>query len=139
MFGKGSSAPEVTSSPNTARIHPKDPFWNGKKKGFAVAVTSVLVMLQLLFLGNLSYLYGSIYRSGTRVHNFKVLAVDYDGGIIGQSLQAAYGLLESDSFPGLEIRSVADYPTQDVSRPWVFLKEPSLTLLAVHQECRLQG
>lgn len=70
-------------------------------------------MLILLFLANMSYLYGSLFRSGYRVNALNILAVDYDGGYIGQAVSAAYGELESDEFPRVNFRSAAGYPTID--------------------------
>lgn len=91
------------------RIHVKDPFWNGKKKSFAIAVTSTFVLLQLLFLGNLSYLSGVLFRDGTRVHNLNVLMVDYDQSVIGESLRGAYTSLKANTFPSLEEHSPNEF------------------------------
>lgn len=94
-----------------ARLTFRDSFWDGKKKPFAIAICSTAVLLLLLFLGNLSYLYGSLFNSGYRVHNINVLAVDFDGGIIGHSLSAVYQKLQSDEFPTLQFHSTVEYPT----------------------------
>ncbi|KAH6701296.1 nitrosoguanidine resistance protein SNG1 [Leptodontidium sp. MPI-SDFR-AT-0119] len=92
-----------------------DPFWNGKRKGYVGSLFGAGIMLYLLFLTNMAYLYGSLYRSGHRVNALNVLAVDYDGGVFGLSLSAAYSGLESDHFPSLYFRDEATYPTaQDV-------------------------
>lgn len=80
-------------------IHPRDPFWDGRKKGFAIAVASTFILIQLLFLGNLSYLNGALWKDGEKVHNMNILLVDYDQGLIGQSLRSAYDSLKADSFP----------------------------------------
>jgi len=53
-------------------------------------------MLQVLFLGNLSYLFGTTHNQATRLHNLNVLYVDFDGGIVGESVQAAYQVSFSD-------------------------------------------
>lgn len=68
-------------------------------------LVAVFVILQLLFLGAVSYLYGSAFQSGTRVHNFNLLAVNLDNGIVGQSLEAAYSQLKGPSFPTLHFVS----------------------------------
>ncbi|CZR67496.1 uncharacterized protein PAC_17395 [Phialocephala subalpina] len=91
----------------------RDPFWNGKRKPFVIATVMSGLLLILLFLGNLSYLYGSIYRDGSRVKGLNILAVNYDGGVIGQSLEAAYSSLRGDSFPTLHFQPATQYPTID--------------------------
>lgn len=68
-------------------------------------------MLICLFLGNMSYLYGSLYRSDNRINKLNIVAIDYDGGVIGQSLSAAYTALEGSDFPGLEFHPATEYPT----------------------------
>lgn len=88
-------------------------FWRGRKKQFGIAVTASFVLLQLLFLTVICYLFGSVFRQSTRLHKLKVLSVDFDGGIIGQSLQAAYRSVEAPSFPGLVTKTTGDY--EDVS------------------------
>ncbi|KAL4972283.1 hypothetical protein BDW66DRAFT_162994 [Aspergillus desertorum] len=62
---------------------------------FSIAVGISFLMIQLLFLGNLSYLYGTKFKESERVHNLNLLYVDYDGGIIDQSVSDAYTLLQS--------------------------------------------
>lgn len=93
------------------RLNRKDPFWNGKKKPFAIATTASFVLLQLLFFCNLSYLYGAFHHEGTRVHNINVLLVDYDGGVIGESLAATAKTLMAPSFPSIQHSSPSSYPT----------------------------
>lgn len=94
-----------------ARLPLRDSFWDGKKKPFAIAIISTAILLILLFLANLSYLYGSLFKSGDRAHNINVLAVDFDGGVIGQALSAVYQELQNDQFPTLQFHSTAEYPT----------------------------
>ncbi|CAH0055259.1 unnamed protein product [Clonostachys solani] len=79
----------------------------------AIPIAMSALLLQLLFLGNLSYLFGALFRSGSRSHALKILAVDYDGGNIGKAMSAAYTSLEADTFPTLEFRSPEDYPSPD--------------------------
>jgi len=50
----------------------------------------VFVMLQILFIGVMAYLYGSIWKSSMRYHRFKILYLDFDGGVVGQALTQAY-------------------------------------------------
>lgn len=68
-------------------------------------------MLILLFLANISYIYGALYRSGTRVSALNILAVDYDHGVIGESLTAAYLNLQGEGFPTLQFHSPLEYAT----------------------------
>jgi hypothetical protein len=98
-----------------ARLIWHDRFWDGKRKEFLIAITMAGIMLICLFLANMSYLYGSLFKSGDRAHALKMLAVNYDGGYIGQSLSAAYASLQGDNFPSIEFASTTDYPAvQDV-------------------------
>ncbi|RSL57468.1 hypothetical protein CEP54_008295 [Fusarium duplospermum] len=62
----------------------------------------------------MSYLYGVLFKSGSRAQALKVLVVDYDGAEIGQSLSLAYQALESKTFPSLEYRPVSEYPDPDL-------------------------
>ena len=66
-------------------------------------------MLQILFPGIMSYLYGSILKSSTRYHNFNILFLDFDGGSVGRTLQYAYDQLRAPNFPSLVKQSIMDY------------------------------
>ncbi|KAG9855849.1 hypothetical protein KCU98_g1714, partial [Aureobasidium melanogenum] len=92
------------------RIGHRDPFWNGRKKPFMIAAIASFMLLQILFLVNMSYLFGSLFKSEHRVHNLHVLTVDYDGGVIGKSLQGAITQLKADTFPTFDIESSTKYP-----------------------------
>ncbi|KFY25217.1 hypothetical protein V493_04756 [Pseudogymnoascus sp. VKM F-4281 (FW-2241)] len=96
-----------------ARLRWKDVFWNEKRGPFVIALVGSASMLILLFLGNLSYIYGALYRSGTRVSAINILAVDYDQGVIGESLIAAYSKLQGEGFPTLQFHSPSEYATID--------------------------
>ncbi|GKZ16469.1 hypothetical protein AbraIFM66951_000303 [Aspergillus brasiliensis] len=91
--------------------HSPPSHWKAIQKPFLLAVTGSFVLLQLLFLGNFCYLYGTQFQSTDRAHNFNILLVDYDGGVVGRSLNAAYQALKGDSFPTLDQRATTDYPT----------------------------
>lgn len=86
-------------------------FWQGRKKKFFLAIGVLGFLLQILFLGNMAYLYGSIWKSTSRTNNFRVLMVDYDQGVIGQALSLAYKELQGPSFPSLIQRPRELYPT----------------------------
>lgn len=85
-------------------------FWRGKRRAFSIANIISVVTLQILFLANLANLFGSTYRHNSRVHNLKFLYVNYDGGVVGQSLELAYQALRGDTFPTLETASASDFP-----------------------------
>ncbi|KAF2721972.1 hypothetical protein K431DRAFT_284414 [Polychaeton citri CBS 116435] len=98
---------------NKYRHHGRDSYWDGKRHKIALSLFGPFVILQLLFLGLMSYMYGTAYRSSERVHHMKVLAIDYDNGIIGQSLHAAYQQLESPEMLGFEWRSPEEFQEID--------------------------
>ncbi len=89
----------------------RDSFWDGKRKPFTIALSMSALLLILLFFVNLSYLYGSVFNSGSRTKAFNILAIDYDGGIIGQSMKAAYTAAQGSHFPTLQWRLAAQYAT----------------------------
>ncbi|KAK8188216.1 hypothetical protein IWZ00DRAFT_357996 [Phyllosticta capitalensis] len=93
------------------RIVRHDTFWQGKFKAFAIQSVAVFILLQLLFLTTMLYLYGSFYKQSTRVHNMRVLFVDFDEGIIGRSVPAAYAQMQAHNFPTVETHSVTEYAT----------------------------
>ncbi|OGM50714.1 nitrosoguanidine resistance protein SNG1 [Aspergillus bombycis] len=81
------------------------------RKSFLIALGISFALLQFLFLCNMCYLYGTQYRDSTRFHSLKILYVDYDGDVIGQSVVDAYGILRSDEFPSLIQSPASKYPT----------------------------
>lgn len=85
--------------------------WAGKWKLYIIPIVMSGFLLQILFLGNMSYLYGALFKSGSRMHNLKVLAVDFDGSDVGRALSGAYSNLKSDEFPTVEFASSSEYPT----------------------------
>ncbi|KAF4975478.1 hypothetical protein FZEAL_7741 [Fusarium zealandicum] len=98
--------------PRSANRQPAhSPSWAGKWKLYIIPIIMTALLLQLLFLGNMSYLFGSLFKSNFRMHNLKILAVDYDGGDIGRALSTASSTLQSDEFPTVEFGSSSQYPT----------------------------
>ncbi|KAL3483675.1 hypothetical protein BJX62DRAFT_219849 [Aspergillus germanicus] len=84
-------------------------------KPFLIAIAGAGVMLQLLILANMSYLYGTAYHNTSRYSALKFLYVDYDDGVVGQSVTAAYSQVQGPEFPTLHQHSPDEYPTrQDV-------------------------
>ncbi|CAN6663304.1 hypothetical protein TRVA0_035S00188 [Trichomonascus vanleenenianus] len=71
------------------------------------------VALLILFLGGVSYVFGSVYRSGYRVHNIEVLFVDRDQGAIGQAVTAAYQELQGPTFFTFVPKNASRYQSDD--------------------------
>ncbi|KAK0890439.1 hypothetical protein LTR91_025263 [Friedmanniomyces endolithicus] len=78
-----------------------------------MAIGALSVLLQVLFVGNMSYLYGSIWKSTSRFHAFRVLFVDYDEGVIGHSVKQGYQQLQGQGFPTLIERDRRLYPSME--------------------------
>ncbi|PQE09153.1 Nitrosoguanidine resistance SNG1 protein [Rutstroemia sp. NJR-2017a WRK4] len=89
----------------------RDPFWNGKRKPFVIGIFMSGIMITLLFLTMMSYLYGVLFKSGYRAHNLNILAIDYDGDIIGEALSVAYRQFQGDEFPELQFHTTVEYPS----------------------------
>jgi hypothetical protein len=80
-------------------------------KFLRLAFTNFFI-LQVLFLGLFSYLFGTLYQQNRRIHQLNVAFVDYDGGIIGTSIRTAYSNLQGISFPTLVERSPSEYANE---------------------------
>jgi hypothetical protein len=89
-----------------------DQEWQGIRKKVLIQITIGGLAFLLWFLICLCYVYGSLYQNNGRHHNLHILAVDYDGGAIGQALQAAYSQLKGKDFITLEFHPPNDYPTE---------------------------
>lgn len=86
------------------------------KKYFAVTRAPFLkatiasgLLLNILFLANMSYIFGSIFQSPSRAHALNVLLVDYDGGVVSQSVRAAYSSLKSNTFVTIREQPASDF------------------------------
>ncbi|KAJ4264555.1 hypothetical protein NW762_005758 [Fusarium torreyae] len=90
--------------------------WAAKMKSYLIPVLMTAFLIQLLFLANMSYLFGSLFKSTTRMHNLKILAIDYDGGDIVKAISGAYDTLQSNHFPTVEFGSSSEYDTPDKIR-----------------------
>ena len=102
------SAPRTAGHPAPAQEPP-----NVVRRKFVVAATLIGVAICVLFLLNLLYLYGSVYHEASRYEAFQILLVDYDGGLVGQSLLQAYKQLQGPSFPTFDVQNTTQYPTID--------------------------
>jgi len=87
--------------------------WKGSRVKILVQTTAGGIAFMLWFLACCSYLFGTLYLSPTRHDNFHVLAVDYDGGAVGQAMAAAYQQLQGPGFFKLVIHSPEEFPTEE--------------------------
>ncbi|KAH7006789.1 hypothetical protein EDB80DRAFT_880314 [Ilyonectria destructans] len=94
----------------------RSPFWSKRWKRFIIPAAVVCILVQILFLANMLYFYGALFKSGSRVHALRVLAINYDGGDIGEALSKAYQGFKGDAFPTLQYRPASEYPTEDSLR-----------------------
>ena len=105
----------VQSAGRLSRQERHESFWQGRKKKFFLIMMIVFIALQILFIGVMAYLYGSIWRSSSRFYHFNVLFVDLDGGVIGQALQNAYQQVKAPHFPSLISKTVQEYPSPEAA------------------------
>ncbi|RGP68514.1 nitrosoguanidine resistance sng1 [Fusarium sporotrichioides] len=98
------------------RTPARSPVWANKTKTYIIPILMTALLIQVLFLGNMSYLFGALFKSGHRMHNLKILAIDYDGGDIGKAISGAYSTLQSNQFPTVEFGSSSEYDTPDKIR-----------------------
>jgi hypothetical protein len=97
------------------RAHFRDQQWQGVRVKVIRATAMGGIAFMLWFLACVSYIYGTLYMSPSRHSAFKVLAVDYDGGVIGQAMEAAYSQLKGPGFFTLEYHSAEEYlSTEDM-------------------------
>jgi hypothetical protein len=97
---------------NENRTSEFDPAIRIPRRKFLKAAGINFLMLQLLFLGLFSYLFGSLFRQTSHVKNMNILFVDYDeGGIIGDSIRDAYGTLQGVGFPTVIESPASEFPT----------------------------
>lgn len=93
------------------------PVWRGKRGLVVKILTGIMVAILVVFLADLSYLFGSTFRTNDRVSALKILVVDYDGGPVGESVANAYKMLQGKTFPTVEFHSSTEYPeTSDVRK-----------------------
>lgn len=79
-------------------------------KEFLVPLGISGLSLCLLFLGDMSYLFGSSLWQRQRTHALHVLAVDFDGGdTVSQALAASYNTLRSNEFPTVEFQNTSTH------------------------------
>ncbi|KAF4962595.1 hypothetical protein FSARC_9373 [Fusarium sarcochroum] len=114
-----SPAPTLQNEPaamaDNERHGINSPTWHGRRGLTIKVLTGVMVAILIVFLADLSYLFGSTFKTNDRVSALKILVVDYDNGPVGEAVANAYETLQDKTFPSLEFRSADDYPdTSDV-------------------------
>jgi hypothetical protein len=81
------------------------------RRKFLKAATKNFILLQILFFSLLCYIFGALYQQDVRTHNLHILFVDYDHGVIGDSIRDAYAKMQSKTFPSLIEQSASDFPS----------------------------
>ena len=94
------------------RVHGRDPSIRPERLKFLRLAFTNFFILQVLFLGLFSYLFGALFLQNSHIHKLNVAFVDYDGGIIGTSIRSAYLQLQAPSFPTVTERSPSEYPNE---------------------------
>ncbi|KAE8340255.1 hypothetical protein BDV24DRAFT_164466 [Aspergillus arachidicola] len=100
----------------SSQQHPNPPASDMQlPKPFLGALGGAFITLQLLFLANMCYLYSTTYHDSIRYSSMKLLFVDYDQDVIGQSVMTAYDQMKGPSFPTVQRHPITEDPTeQDV-------------------------
>jgi hypothetical protein len=83
------------------------------RRKFLKQTTIPGVLFCLWFVMTCSYVYGTLFQSGGRRHNFRILGVDYDGGVIGHSVEVAYQQLKGPGFFNVEFHTPEEYPSEE--------------------------
>ncbi|RSL42034.1 hypothetical protein CEP53_012409 [Fusarium sp. AF-6] len=109
------SSPEPTLHDDSGMSSPvrqgiNAPEWRVKRVVAVKVLMGVMVAILVVFLADLSYLFGASFKVNDRVSALNVLVVDYDGGPIGESVSTAYQGLQSRKFPSLDFQPSSDYP-----------------------------
>ena len=113
FFNRTTMKQSIQPNNRLGRQERHEAFWQSRKRKFFLVMAVVFLMLQILFIGVMAYLYGSIWKSSARYHRFNILYVDFDGGVIGQALNQAYQQLKAPNFPTLISESSSDYVSPD--------------------------
>lgn len=92
------------------------PQWRERRAIAAKVIAGIMVFILVLFLADLSYLFGASFKVADRVSALNILVVDSDNGPIGQAVAGAYAGLESNKFPTFDFRSGADFPDESSAR-----------------------
>ncbi|KAF7548183.1 hypothetical protein G7Z17_g7220 [Cylindrodendrum hubeiense] len=93
-----------------ARHGINSPQWRDRRAIASKALVGVMLGILIIFLADLSYLFGATFKVNDRVSTLNILIVDYNGGPVGEAIANAYKGLQSKQFPSLELQSTDDYP-----------------------------
>jgi hypothetical protein len=85
------------------------------RKAFMKGALINFLLLQLLFLGLFAYIFGALFQQAGHTHNLNVLYIDYDGGLVGQSVRQAYKSLQGDTFPTLQEEPASRHPVDGLT------------------------
>ncbi|KAF2677160.1 hypothetical protein K458DRAFT_424188 [Lentithecium fluviatile CBS 122367] len=103
------SKPTLSNANRTSLVNDQ---WKGIRPKMFAQTAAGGIAFMLWFLACCSYLFGTLYLSPNRHDSFHVLAVDYDGGAIGEAMAAAYKQLQGDGFFKLIVHSPEEFPTE---------------------------
>lgn len=92
------------------RLRGSHPSLKAPRRKLIKAALKNLLMLQVLFLALFAYIFGCLFQQSSYTHNLNILFVDYDGGVIGDSVRNAYGLHQGNNFPTLYEKSPTLFP-----------------------------
>ena len=99
------------------RLAFNDPVLVRARRSFIKGSVTNFLLLQLLFLGLFSYIFGALFQQTSHTHNLTIAFVDYDAptngsgnGAVGRAVLAAYDGLRRDGFPTLVPRDPAEFP-----------------------------
>lgn len=87
--------------------------WKGIRTKFVIQTTVGGIAFMLWFLMGCSYLFGTLFESQGRHAAIHILAVDYDGGVVGESMLAAYEQLKGPGFFTLRVHTPEEFPTEE--------------------------
>jgi hypothetical protein len=93
------------------RLDGAHPSLTGSRRKFLKSALLNCLLLQVLFLGLFAYIFGALFQQGSHIQNLKIIFVDYDGGMIGESIRNSYNTQKGESFPTLTEEPASDYPT----------------------------
>lgn len=79
-------------------------------RGFTLTIIGTFILYQVVIFGDMLYLYATMFKQTSRMDSMKLLYVDYDSGVVGQSVMDSYEKLRGDTFPTLQQLPTSDYP-----------------------------
>ncbi|KAH7124261.1 hypothetical protein EDB81DRAFT_912287 [Dactylonectria macrodidyma] len=120
-------------TPYAGRQGINSPQWRSQRAVAAKILMGVMVAILVIFLADLSYLFGATFRINDRVSALNVLIVDYNGRPVGESVVSAYKTLQNSQFPSLEFRPPADYPDPSDMKHSVYRASASDRLAAAYK------